>query len=174
MFSRWIKIGKWKREETLRAETPERAFLSLLESEQRHTEPAMSLPSKCCPGNFTACCCVLEIGTATQWDRRLQQMQGLFIALWQMFILASAQYEHGMLLLSSPLSSVVCSKFSSTLMWVLVLALPAVWPQSGRFTSLVPSCLFSEMEAMMPTPSALWSCREASMRPPKGKLHPSC
>lgn len=91
-----------------------------------HMETTMSLPSKCCPGNFTACCCVLEIGTATQWDRRLQQMQGLFIALWQMFILASAQYEHGMLLLSSPLSSVVCSKFSSTLMWVLVLALPAV------------------------------------------------
>lgn len=46
-------------------------------------ETTASLPSKCRSANFAACCCVLEIGTATQWKRRLQQMQGLFIALWQ-------------------------------------------------------------------------------------------
>lgn len=69
------------------ASCPERrstedAFLCLAGSELRpggNTRPRR--PNT--PLQSSARCCVLEIGTAAQWASGLQQMQGLFIALWQ-------------------------------------------------------------------------------------------
>lgn len=121
----------------------------------------VSLPSKCRSANFAACCCVLEIGTATQWASRLQQMQGLFIALWQnvRFGSSAVQAWHVAFVFSSLLGGLVSilqhsdmgSGFSS-----------ASCVTSGRFfTSLVPACHTSTVEAVVPVPSASRGCLEA-------------
>lgn len=64
-----------------------------------------------------------------------------------MFTLAPAK-DLSMTCHLSSLCLVVCSKFSSILTWVLVLVLPAVWPQTGLCQLQSPAASPPKVEAM--------------------------
>lgn len=122
--SHWIKTlayggGRGCLEQRCRALPP----VSGSGSRRNQMETAASLPSKC----HTQCklCSMLLHVHAPNGRADSSKCKASLWPSGKMFTLAPAKDERDLSLLS-PLCWVVCSKFSSTLTWVLVLVLPAV------------------------------------------------